>query len=576
LLSLLLATCGGPADERPNVILITLDTTRADRIMDPQRTPHITAFAAECLTFTNARSVGSLTLPAHASIMTGLYPPRHTARGNGPLVLPQTANTLAERASSYGYRTAGFVGSLALDRAYGIAQGFAEWDQPARRTGRAVGEISERPGSAVIESVASWFDSEPAGDTRPLFLWVHLFDPHAPYAPPALFLERANGNAYDGEIGAVDAAVGALLANLRVRGLLDDAVVMIVGDHGESLGEHGEATHGLLAYDATLRVPFLLREPNGKRAGTLDTTLVSVVDVQPTLLAAMGIEADPDIDGVNLYDRPAPEGRALYCESHEGWRLYGWSPLAGWIDARGKYLHSSAPELYDLAADPAELHNLWTADFDLTVQADRFRRLAAKSRLGLEPIAPLDERRARELAALGYTASAHEAELFPGVPDLTAPTSADAATDAQDHWSTRHPSPAERIAEARATEDAHALLLGGQRDAAAKRFELLLAENSANLVAADRLIEIRLAQEAWPAALALLSARAKRPPETIATHRDLARCLTALGREAEAARHIRRSLELFILHHERRGEAAEADRYRRILADAPSPDSEER
>jgi len=542
--------------EGPNIVLITLDTTRADRVLGSDRAaklaPNLTAFAAECRTFTAARSVGSLTLPSHASMMTGLYPPRHGARANGPQVLPPAAFTLAERAAESGYRTAGFVGSLALDRAYGLGQGFDVWDQPSRADDRVTGEISERSGFEVAAAATRWLANRAPDDDQPFFLWAHFFDAHAPYAPPAEYLERAGGDAYDGEIAALDAAFGSLLAGLRTAGELDDAVILIIGDHGESLGEHGEATHGLFVYDATLHVPFLLRDPHGDRAGRLDDALVSVVDVQPTLLEAMGLEPDPTADGVSLFRRAAPENRLLYCESLEGWRLYGWSPLTGWIADDGKYLRSSEPEFYALTDDPRELENRWTVDFDDTVFELAFQQLARRSVLPAAARADLDAERRRQLEALGYTTSEHAAGDFPG------PGAVDDG-----------PSPAASIAEAQAVEDAIAYFVRGRLDNAAERFAEILESNPQNRVAAERLIEIRLAQEDWTSALDLLRARAALPPETIAVHRDIARCLMALDREDEAQPHVRRTLELFITHHERRGELEEAARYRRILADAP-------
>lgn len=538
------------------MVLITLDTTRADRVIGSQRSaqlaPHLTAFAAECRVFTEARSVGSLTLPAHASMLTGLYPPRHGARVNGPQVLPATANTLAERAALAGYDTAGFVSSLALDRAYGIAQGFEHWDQPEPKSGRVTGEISERTGIETAEAATRWLDGPARDADRPLFLWAHFFDPHAPYAPPDRFLRRAGGDPYDGEIAALDAAVGALLAGLRTTGELDGAVVLIVGDHGESLGEHGEATHGLFVYDATLRVPFLLRDPGDDGPARLDSSLVSVVDVNPTLAAALGLEGEAGLDGVDLFRRAAPADRMLYCEALEGWRLYGWSPLTAWVDSNGKYLHSTTPEFYALDRDPHERNDLWTEDFERAVYMQAFDQLARLPALSLAPTAPLDPDRRRELEALGYTTTDHAADSFP------APGSTDGG-----------PSPAESIEEAQALEDATAYFVRGRFDPAAERFEAILRANPLNRTAAERLIEIRLAQAEWQAALDLLRARAALPPESIAVHRDLARCLTELGRADEAQFHVRRALELFIELHEARGELEEAARYRRILADAP-------
>lgn len=543
-------------DDRPNVILITLDTTRFDRVMNTERSarlaPNLATFANECRRFTQARTVGALTLPAHASMLTGLYPPRHGARANGPQVLPPSAETLAERAAATGYQTAGFVGSLALDRAYGIAQGFEVWDQPALATGRVVGQISERPGSQVADAATRWLSSRADSARRPFFLWAHFFDAHAPYSPPATYLQQADGDPYDGEIAALDAACGSLLAGLRNAGSLENCVVLIIGDHGESLGEHGEATHGLFAYDATLHVPFLLYDSQGDRKGQVDDALVSVVDVYPTLAAAMRLDEAAGLDGTDLFRKPAPSDRLLYFEALEGWRLYGWSALSGWIGADGKYLRSSHPEFYRLVDDPSERQNVWSVGFDEAPYQRAFDALARRPALSIAPSVELDSSTKRELEALGYTTSDHQSDDFPAPGEIAAGRS-----------------PADSIGEAQATEDAIAYFVRGRLSEAALRFEGILSANPHNLTAAERLIEIRIAQERWSAALELLQSRAKLPPETIATHRDLARCLTALGRDAEAQNHVRRSLELFIEFHERRGELEEAARFRRILADAP-------
>lgn len=552
----LLPACAPDRPARPHVVLLTLDTTRLDRVIGTEHAerlaPRITAFARDARTFPRARSVGSLTLPAHASMLTGLYPPRHGARANGPQVLTPAAETLAELARDAGYATGGFVGSLALDRAYGVAQGFEFWSQPEPREGRLVGEITDRRGDVVVHAALSWLDRRDAASDAPVFLWVHLFDPHAPYAPRPGELARADDDAYDGEIVALDDAVGKLLDGLRDRGILDGAYVAIVGDHGESLGEHGEATHGLYGYDATLRVPFVLRDPSGHGAGSRDDALVSVVDVAPTIADAMGIDAPVGADGRSLYRRAAPADRAVYFECLEGWRRYGWSAQFGWVDERGKYLHSTRPEFYDVREDPGELRDAWTPTFDASRYLDAFRELASRPRLEPAPTTPLDAGRVAELRALGYTASEHEADAFPAPGDPL-----------------DGPAPADRVAEAQAVEDALAYFAVGRADEAERRFLEILADNPANRTAAERAIELAMARGDYAAAAPLIRDRLALPPETIALHRDLARCCEALGSADEARRHERRALELSIRAHERRGEHAEADRLRRALADAP-------
>jgi len=556
---LLLTGCGHSSEESPrpvDVVLITLDTTRADVLAaGPERAalaPHLDRLFSEGVEYTEARSVSPLTLPAHASMMTGLYPPRTGVRGNGPMMLGAEAVTLAERARGAGYRTAAFVAALALDRVYGLEQGFEVYDQPRQRAGRAVGAISERPATEVVSAARAFLASH--DDRGPLFLWVHFFDPHAPYEPPPGALDRAGGDLYRGEVAAMDQALGSLLEELGRAGLLERALVAVVGDHGEALGEHGEPTHGQLCYDGTLRVPFMLRYPDGHRAGQQSAELVSVVDVQATLLECMGLAPPDDADGVSLYRRSAPATRGLYFESFEGWRLHGWSPLVGWIDRNGKYIHSSRPELILAGTAEGEGGTVAADRADTAPYLQGIRSVLDGERLAPPGRTGLDEARRRELAALGYTASEHAAGDFPDPLEVA-----------------ELQSPAERIGDTVLLEAASVQLGVGKLSQAAATLEELVERNPDSPTMLEVLARCRLGERNFEAALELLQRRLALPPESIATHRDLATCLRELGRPQEADAHVRRSLELLIEWSERRGELEQAARYRRILEQAPQP-----
>ena len=248
---------GRPVLGRVNVVLVTIDTLRADRI-GPALTPRIVALAQQGATFTNARSNVPLTLPAHASILTGLLPPRHGVRLNGVQRLRADTPTLGRVLQSAGYRTGAFIGAYVLDSRFGLDQGFDTYDDEIPKGESVTGSLdADRRGDLVAARAIAWLRSLP-DDGRPFFLWMHVYDPHAPYTPPAEWLARAKGQAYDGEVAFADAQVGALLDALPAGGRRERTLTVVAGDHGESLGEHGEAAHGMLVYEAALRVPLVL------------------------------------------------------------------------------------------------------------------------------------------------------------------------------------------------------------------------------------------------------------------------------------------------------------------------------
>src|SRR4051812_20756978 len=336
---------GTPAEPRArlNILLVTIDTFRADRI-GVGVAPAIDRLSASGLRFTAARTAVPLTLPSHATIHTGLLPPQHGVRENGAGALGDSHRTVAHLLKDAGYRTAAFVGAFVLDRRFGLAQGFDVYDDQIPRDPNATERLeAERPASAVIDRALGWLTRQPQASSRkpeaagrepqasgpkpqaaptppvtnppnpqspvsnppnpqsptpnPFFVWLHLYDPHAPYAPPPEFAARAK-TPYDGEIAFADAQLARLLDALRARGDLDRTLVVVAGDHGEGLGDHGERTHGMLLYESTLRVPLVIVVPGGQPQ-TIDAP-VSLAEIAPTLLRAAGIAPPPEMRGRNL------------------------------------------------------------------------------------------------------------------------------------------------------------------------------------------------------------------------------------------------------------------------------------
>jgi len=399
----------GPPAPPPHLLLVTLDTFRADRIGayggQPGLTPNLDHLAASGVRMARAMAAAPLTLPSHATLMTGLYPNRHGLRHNGQGKLPEDVVTLASRLSAAGYRSAAFVGAFVLDHRFGLDRGFATYDDEIRTGAGAPGGLeAERPGGEVVDRALAWLASLPA-DGAPRFLWVHLFDAHAPYRPPEPFRSRHADSPYDGEVAEVDAQVGRLLDAALARLDAGRTLVAVVGDHGEGLGDHGEPKHGLLLYESTLAVPWLLAQPERLPAGATVETPVGLADVAPTLAALCGVgwTSEP-LDGRDLAEAilagREPEVADLYAET-EYPRLYGWSPLAALRRGSSKWIVGARAELFDLAADPLERHDLSGEERRKAAELDRaLEALREGSRSAPGPVEDA-ETRAR-LAALGY------------------------------------------------------------------------------------------------------------------------------------------------------------------------------
>jgi arylsulfatase A-like enzyme/Flp pilus assembly protein TadD len=377
---------------RPNIVLITIDTLRADRI-GRGFTPAIDALAGRGRRFTTARTTVPLTLPAHVSIMTGMLPVSHGVRENGAVFHPQRP-TLAKALREAGYQTAAFVGAYVLDRRFGLADGFEQYDDRIPRNPDAADRLeAERTGSEVVDVALAWLQSA----RSPFFMWVHLYDPHAPYAAPAEYVARAGSDPYNGEVAYADAQVARLEAALAAR--RDGAVVAVAGDHGEGLGDHDEPTHGMLAYDSTLRVPLIVSGP-GIAAAAVDGP-VSLIDLAPTLLRLAGLEPDTNAKGVDL--STVLRDRDVYAETRYP-RTAGWHPLGVLAGERWKLVLSSTAELYDISADPSEKSDVSGAHPAIVQgMTSRLRQMEASAGAASSRV---DAAAAERLRALGYVSGA--------------------------------------------------------------------------------------------------------------------------------------------------------------------------
>ncbi len=392
-----------------NIILITIDTTRADRMgfLGSQRglTPTLDKLAHDSVVFTHAYSQAPLTAPSHATILTGTYPQFHQV---SDFQLPLSKNLPFAPAilRANGYKTAAFVGSLVLDPsvdlAVGFNRGFDTYDAGFHMSARGEDRYKsvERRGAVVVEHALAWLKQNPQG---PFFIWVHLYDAHEPYDPPEPYKTKYASALYDGEIAYVDSCVGTLLTELRTRGLYDNSLIALMADHGESLGAHGEDTHGFFLYDETIHVPLLFKLPSEKSAGERVDKLVGLVDVLPTILQTVGVAIPKEVQGSTLLGAPSPD-RPLYAETDYGRSAFGWSSLRSL--RTGKYLFVEAPrrELYDQTADPKEENNLAPASKAVadTLQSrlDDFRLKTSNN--GEAPKQVADPEAAAKLVALGY------------------------------------------------------------------------------------------------------------------------------------------------------------------------------
>lgn len=427
---------------RPNIVLITLDTARADRMgfLGSTRglTPHLDAMARQGVVFTRAYAHVPLTTASHASILTGTYPQYNHVNDFGK-PLAEDLPYLPDLLHRGGYRTAAFVGSLILDPLDGLAPGFDRgfdvYDAGfhMRRAGEDRYKTVERRAGQVVGHALEWLHGN---SRRPFFLWVHLYDPHDPYDPPAPYAQRYASFPYDGEIAYVDAQVGRLLTALRAQGLYDGALIALMADHGEAFGEHGERTHGIFLYDETIHVPLLFKLPGERFHGERITTRAGLVDVAPSILQIAGVTVPKTVQGESLLGlmrdhsgaisakAAAPphttkdSDRPAYAETDYPQRAFGWSPLRSLRQGKYLFIEAPRPELYDQPADPKALHNLApqraAVAGTLAREVDTFRSRSSAAQTGS---AAVDAEQAQKLSALGYVASDKSATPSTGKTD---------------------------------------------------------------------------------------------------------------------------------------------------------------
>jgi len=516
-----------------NVVLFTLDTLRADRLgcygYRGVHTPAIDRLAAEGVRFADAVTAVPLTLPSHATILTGRYPPIHGVRDNGTYALAPEWETLAERLKAAGYETAAFVAASVVDRQYGLAQGFDTYDDQIPRRARAPGiedPYPQRRGDVVVDAAIEWLNRYRQRDSgQPFFIWIHLFDPHTPYDPPEPFRSQYAASPYDGEVAFTDAQVGRFVDRLGVDGVLARTLIAAVGDHGEGLGEHNELNHGLLIYDSTMRVPFILHASSvlsGSRV--VDDRVVATVDLMPTILDLLGLETGPT-DGTSLLRPGCDPERAVYVGTMHPNLQYGWSPLYGLRRHNDKYIDAPTPEYYDLRVDAGETRNLAPRE---PAGAEELRTALAELRdtfpnrgdPGPPTVTP-DAQALRDLAALGYVGNAPPQETPGPLPD-----------------------PKDVIAAWQERTVAEGHVRAGRWGQAIPALETLLQKNP-NDVELRLLYSRTLARAGKPAqAVASLQGALERTPDQVDLWIELAALQTRQGDRAGADASIERALQL--------------------------------
>ena len=408
-----------PADpsgrgEGPNILLITLDTTRADRIgaygWSRGRTPNIDALAAGGVRFANAYCAAPLTLPSHCSILTGTLPLYHKVRNNGSYFLGPEAVTLAERLRERGFRTSAFVASFNVDSRFGVDQGFAVYDDRSDEDQMLKTFRSERRADKVADAFIGWLGAN-AGSR--FFSWVHFFDPHMPHDPPAPYKEEFSGDLYDGEVAFMDHELGRVIDALRAKGLLERTLVVVAGDHGEALGEKEELDHGIFIYDGTMKVPLIFYGDKLVPAGRVVDSRVRLIDVMPSVLDLVGIPVNREVQGTSL--KPYIEGKKAedlpcYLESYYPPETYGWSELVGLVDGDWKFIRAPRSELYNLRKDPKEETDLVAREAGTAARLNKklgemIKTYSSKAEAGRRTLTREEEDRLRSLGYIGSDAS---------------------------------------------------------------------------------------------------------------------------------------------------------------------------
>jgi arylsulfatase A-like enzyme/Flp pilus assembly protein TadD len=403
-----------------NVLLVTLDTTRADRVgcygYLKAETPNLDYLAANGVLFLNTYCPVPLTCPSHCSILTGTYPLFHQVRNNGTYTLAPELETLAEALKIKGLKTAAFVSSFTVDSRFGLDQGFDVYDDQLAPDQTFKALTSERKADKVFDSFSRWMDRN---TVQPFFVWIHFFDPHLPYDPPSPYREQFPDDPYDGEIAYMDFYVGKILDKLRELGLLSNTLIILAGDHGEAFGEKQEKGHGIFIYEHTMRVPLIFYAESNLPQGEIIESRVRLIDIMPSILDMLDTSLPESIQGTSLL--PFIEGKnkddlSSYIESYYPRENFGWSELVGLIDGEWKYIKAPQEELYNLEQDPGEENNLIQEErrivqekrdkLEEIIQSSVSPMVAGKRKLSAE-----ESERLRALGYIGTSAGPSQGDL---------------------------------------------------------------------------------------------------------------------------------------------------------------------
>jgi arylsulfatase A-like enzyme/cytochrome c-type biogenesis protein CcmH/NrfG len=509
----------------PDILLITLDTTRADHIGaygdSNARTPRIDRLASQGVLFERAISSAPITLPAHVSLFTGRYPYVHGVRNNGNFSL-RDGSTLATWLHDRGYRTAAFVSAFVLDRRFGLAAGFDHYDDQmdagvmaaTPRGGNAPPSASsepERRGDLTARAAVDWLNAN-GRDQRPWFVWIHLYDPHDPYQPPEPLRQAFADRPYDGEIAFADEAVGSVLDSIEKLGRGQTPLVALVGDHGESLGEHEEATHAMFVYEAALRVPMILAWPGHLPAGRRVGGIARGVDLAPTLLDLAAAAKPESIQGQSLMPTVSGHGAApesAYAETYFPLFYMNWAPLRSLQDDRWKFIDAPEPELYDLSADAHERTNLAAREPARAAALKRALDAMTQGTTGAMSERQMDRETVQKLAALGYVA--------PSAPAIAADTQG------------ARPDPKKMIGIFNRLREANAALQQGRPGDAEGIARDVHTRDPKNSFAAILLANVEMEQGRYRAAISSYKAYLELVPASADAHHRIAICYSRLG-----------------------------------------------
>ena len=509
-----------PTASRPNIILVTLDTTRADRMgfLGSARglTPNLDSFAKQAVVFTRAYSQEPLTTPSHASILSGTYPQYNHVSDLGA-VLGKDVPFLSAILRSGGYHTAAFVGSSILDprtAAPGFDRGFQVYDAHFHKRARGEDRYKsiERRADEVVQRALAWASQT----TGPFLLWIHVYDAHDPYDPPEPFKSRFSSALYDGEIAYVDSAMGKLFAGLRAKSISQNAVIAIMADHGEAFGEHGEERHGMFLYDETIHVPLLIKLPKDRLAGSKVESRVRLVDVAPTLLREAGLNVPAAMQGQALQGMiKSPADLAAYAETSYPTRAFGWSGLHSLRSGKYLYVQAPKPELYDQSVDPGAEKNLAASSSAVANTLNsQITELQHKTTRASNGKAAIDPAQAEQLRALGYLAS-------------------ESASDSEEANATTDPK--DKIATANLLHQALVDMEMDQTEAAIPKLQQVLKDEPNAHAAYLELGRAWIRQEQFQKALPLLQKAVELTPDSGIAHFELGLALVKTGSWEAAA-----------------------------------------